>query len=908
MLFLNPKTIKMKEVLTVILLSILGISHLPAQLEIAYQKFYDDGFIDTVGFSDDLIRLENGDFLLSSKRNRTGEVDFSMNLDRFNSQGDQIASIPLASMGDANLSKLGEAPDGSIWMVYSLTSGTSQTRILHFSPNLDSIKVEVVLDLIPGAELPYGILARDGQLLILMQGTLINDATGLLEDTYTLFSLNTGTLAIEQIKRDAFPRGSRVRSRSIELSVVGNDRIGIGLTPTDTSFIDGEIIRRDVILVREFDINDLSQVAEYKTQDFNSFGYISDYTYVPTIDAYAVLKSDFTIYLFNRDTLDKPQLDSIISPGRLSGDLNNTLSYLDGNLYALGRHVFRVDLSGGIVGAINSFSDFPWQHNSLIEVDRSGNILQVYSSNGSIRGLSANIFTTEDAQYENVLQLMPPGGANKFLTRYGGAYSFTAATTPSSPILGVQQSGQVGNMQNTNGYALLDVNTGALTGQSISTGDIEFWSDEEERDPFLHPLAQVGNDYMSFVIEQDSVSFFKFNQDFEVVDPNVIGRAAIGFGPAVTLGSGNFVSTAPTSYGVIGVTSGFVFEEDDFQRQYPYFFAADSSMSSRVATTMDTLPYAVWAIMLAVDTLDGFYSVGIQASTENTYDQVDTLIITGHEADATLRFVRQIKIPEVNICPSCFQAINLRKAVLNNEQTELLISGYYIYDDGPINSTAFLMRVSVLDGSLIEIKTIIPESLGLKTRGSISACIAEYDSKGNIIIAVSGFERDSTGRRTYQTNVLQMDTTGAILDNEIITVPSDRPVGINSFTRIGDAFYLSSFNLINNLEQEFYITRINSGVLVNTKVTNKSFANQFELNAFPNPVYNQVNVNWQQQKASDYNLQLLDMNGRILRQWSGHQNTGEAQVQVSMGDLPKGPYLLRLEVADTYTVKQVFKQ
>lgn len=68
-----------------------------------------------------------------------------------------------------------------------------------------------------------------------------------------------------------------------------------------------------------------------------------------------------------------------------------------------------------------------------------------------------------------------------------------------------------------------------------------------------------------------------------------------------------------------------------------------------------------------------------------------------------------------------------------------------------------------------------------------------------------------------------------------------------------------------------------------------------ELNVFPNPVVNTLNVRLNSQAAAQYNLSVYNNSGQALRQQSLQANEGDNQSAIEVADLPAGVYRLMIQ-------------
>lgn len=80
------------------------------------------------------------------------------------------------------------------------------------------------------------------------------------------------------------------------------------------------------------------------------------------------------------------------------------------------------------------------------------------------------------------------------------------------------------------------------------------------------------------------------------------------------------------------------------------------------------------------------------------------------------------------------------------------------------------------------------------------------------------------------------------------------------------------------------------------------------LSVFPNPVDDQLQVVLQTRNLTQATIQLLDVNGRILRQSAAKPLARQHEQQISMGNLSSGTYLLRASVDGHSLMQKVIKK
>jgi hypothetical protein len=64
---------------------------------------------------------------------------------------------------------------------------------------------------------------------------------------------------------------------------------------------------------------------------------------------------------------------------------------------------------------------------------------------------------------------------------------------------------------------------------------------------------------------------------------------------------------------------------------------------------------------------------------------------------------------------------------------------------------------------------------------------------------------------------------------------------------------------------------------------------------WPNPVSDRLNLSFRSTASGTVLLQLVDVNGRVLRSTSAGSSNGDNRIELSTAELPAGMYLLRIE-------------
>jgi PKD repeat protein len=81
-----------------------------------------------------------------------------------------------------------------------------------------------------------------------------------------------------------------------------------------------------------------------------------------------------------------------------------------------------------------------------------------------------------------------------------------------------------------------------------------------------------------------------------------------------------------------------------------------------------------------------------------------------------------------------------------------------------------------------------------------------------------------------------------------------------------------------------------------------------QLNIFPNPVQNQLNVRMTLTQNMDVNVSVMNATGQMLRQSQHQMASGQNDVVVPTSDLPAGVYMLRLETNEGVVTEKFVKQ
>ncbi len=890
----------MKKTLTLLLLFFsLGTFHLNAQLQSAYFNTFSDDFVDTLYQTTRVIPLDNGDLAIAVLTNRPGQVEFAVNVYRINADNEVVTSIELGPIGEASSAQLAEGPDGSIWVAYAVleTDGfvREQTRIVQLSASLDSVLAETTFNLSSGREQTRGLYVDENQIVVISRGGVFSDSLGFALRTLNMAKLSPTTLEVEERVPDFFPKGGFASSGYIEILPVGDDRLAMAVR-VDKDSTSGA----DIFVIREYAIADLSLLAEYELRGISRDSYSMDFAYIPQADAYAATNRSFNTFLFRRNDMATTVIDTILAPEGARGNFSRTgIVYSDSTLYVLGQSSYQISFAVGAADTAVAI-EVPTNRFSRKELNANGQIVAVSGSNSENFQNPLFIIAFGDSVAANDTLSLLSASSSEGVSFYNGIPAIQSTTGEDAEFLGLRFQGIFPEIGTTWGQDIIDAETGDLTGKRVTTNDISFWQ-PWDFDPEMPGIVATNGGYMGYINERFTrISFFKFDRDFNVLQPDSVGFGAIDFPDFPSFLSDRINSSTATSYGVVGTTNGEIFEGPNTGYR-PYVFAMDTNFVARIAATIDTFNYYPFnPISLAVDSADKVYTLGIQAGSNGQFSLSDTLNLIAHEADGAVRYAQQIALntgydfanPAVN------------KIMLNSDQSELLISG--VYSDSTFTRLGFIIRVNTTDGSVVGQTVLHPNDIGQQ---NINSHQAVYDPNDNVVLNFVSSQFASSGVFTNNLRSLQLDADGNIIGDEIsFTLPLSF-INLSSVSVIGEGIYLSgNYSSISRVKDQAFLTRVNTGTLVSTKDQKEDVSEEMQFSLFPNPAFDQVILSWENEQASEYRLQVIDLMGRTLQQWTGEQGAGTVQIEVGLQQLPKGTYFVRLDLPQGYLLKPVVKQ
>jgi hypothetical protein len=84
---------------------------------------------------------------------------------------------------------------------------------------------------------------------------------------------------------------------------------------------------------------------------------------------------------------------------------------------------------------------------------------------------------------------------------------------------------------------------------------------------------------------------------------------------------------------------------------------------------------------------------------------------------------------------------------------------------------------------------------------------------------------------------------------------------------------------------------------------------QSEFRLYPNPAKNQVNLIFNEVMNNDLNIQLMDSNGRIFKNWNNINTDHSNKINLQFEFVPEGMYILKVRYEDSVkTIKLIIKQ
>jgi hypothetical protein len=206
--------------------------------------------------------------------------------------------------------------------------------------------------------------------------------------------------------------------------------------------------------------------------------------------------------------------------------------------------------------------------------------------------------------------------------------------------------------------------------------------------------------------------------------------------------------------------------------------------------------------------------------------------------------------------------------------------------DSQGNSVTTVMADSIYDISVSISATGTPSGYGFQ---AIIVDDADNESVGSLRTAGSGVQFTSISGTNNE--VAEHSSTSA---NGTFTFSWQAPTtGSASFTiyAFGNAVNGNSGGTGDAASGD----NITLDFVAQTSSVESSLADEVELNLFPNPVVNQLNVKMTAENYADYSLRIFAANGQEIRSQQLQAVGGEQQIQLDVTDLSVGAYRVVLQ-------------
>ena len=862
---------------------------LNAQIDPIWVNLYDDGYVDTVFQGEGIIALSNGNYAVAAQANLPGEIQFSPAVYLLDSTRQLLATFIADVNGSASSVRIAEGTAGTIWVAARTDYAESDligTRIIHLTSDLSEVVQDEVIDFGNGLEAPMGINSIDDQIFILVRELQFNDSLLSNQSTYQFYALDPATLEVVKSAEKVFPDGSFSSTRETQILSITDSSIAMSIrTDLDTT------VGADVYMIRELSTSDLSILEEITIRGIGRESYSLDFEYVSFLDAYAVTKRSSEVLFIHRN-FDMLDIDTVALPEGASGfNFRSRLSLRGSSLFVMGQMAYSIEFSGGMIDTILHYAGYD-NFSAYKDVSTDGKLIATVE--GQTNALGGRIFWLATI---DTIALEPTflSTARGFLdvTGYWGA--FPLPTSDSALYLALKQSGRVVDNTTTWGFELLDPEAGESTDQFVTTNDIIFWN-EGDFDPEISPLVKTQDGYMAYINEGLRMTFFKFDNELNALDPLEIGFAAAEFTPTPFLLGDRLTETAATSYGIAGTTMGSATINDEFVYS-PYVFACDTNFQVRIAARLETFSYYPFdRLSLAVNAQDELFTVGTKSQEADPFSTSDTIIVTKHDVDGSILFVSGFTLTD-----NTFQRVS--KIDLSPDESELLISGTFFTE----NRIGFMVRINTEDGSIVGSASIPAVALGYGDGADISEHYAQYDANANLLLAVSVLDPENLSSQS-DVGIIQLDTSLNVL-GVANALTGKRPFAdIQRFERYGDNAYLSgSVRSISGFDREGYIANISTSTLVNA-VEVGNLSSVIEFTAAPNPTTGPVQISWINDQIGDYTITLYNDLGQIAQTWSGTSIPGPFSHAINIENVPIGRYFIKLELEDGFAIKSIIKK
>ncbi len=195
---------------------------------------------------------------------------------------------------------------------------------------------------------------------------------------------------------------------------------------------------------------------------------------------------------------------------------------------------------------------------------------------------------------------------------------------------------------------------------------------------------------------------------------------------------------------------------------------------------------------------------------------------------------------------------------------------------------------------------------------TIEASAGNTLSGTTIPVTLAGF----TARRSNGVNILNWSTQQELNTNHFIVERSTNGVSfasIGQVTAVGNSSIVHNYTFTdlhpsrgNNYYRLRTVEKDNTSKLSDTRrVRNEGIA---DVNIFPNPVTSKLSVSINADKASQGQLSITDLSGKIVYTATVKLPQGNTILPVSMNKMAAGTYLIKIQLNDDIIVKKFNKQ
>jgi hypothetical protein len=170
----------------------------------------------------------------------------------------------------------------------------------------------------------------------------------------------------------------------------------------------------------------------------------------------------------------------------------------------------------------------------------------------------------------------------------------------------------------------------------------------------------------------------------------------------------------------------------------------------------------------------------------------------------------------------------------------------------------------------------------------------------------------------YSGGSLQLQTPGG---NVLLTLPVPNTGGWQNWTTITGTCYIPQGGLVLVL-----VSNANPGWNINwmqfnlngigaqsSPTTSTGMASSLQtfggesLLIAPNPVHDKFTLHLENSHTGAMQVQVIDVNGKVLRNYRTQKDQQSSQLDISVGDLQRGSYFIRVQIGDWIVTKQMLK-